>query len=220
MKKKTILLDVDEVICFSGYLELVNEFLHTNYTIDDFEDYYIDEAIIPEDKKREYYQFIRTKNQYANRKTLPGALEGITALSKYYDIYICSDCRNPFDLDDSGRIFKNKFDYLHHLIPENIIPAKNYIFTGAKNMCVADIQVDDLVSNLNPKIPVRILFPSYHNKKVSAEELKEKGIIRAGYDYHTGWQNLCNILLQPQILQINLDEENGKGSYKHDEIKL
>ena len=35
--KKKILLDIDEVFCFSGYLELVNEFLNTNYTIDDFE---------------------------------------------------------------------------------------------------------------------------------------------------------------------------------------
>ena len=31
MKKKDLLLDVDEVICFSGYLEAVNDFLNTNY---------------------------------------------------------------------------------------------------------------------------------------------------------------------------------------------
>ena len=51
--KKKILLDIDEVFCFSGYLELVNEFLNTNYKIDDFDDYYIDEVAIPEDKKEE-----------------------------------------------------------------------------------------------------------------------------------------------------------------------
>ena len=44
--KKKILLDIDEVFCFSGYLELVNEFLNTNYTIDDFTEYYIDEVAI------------------------------------------------------------------------------------------------------------------------------------------------------------------------------
>ena len=27
-RKETILLDIDEVLCFSGYLELVNEFLN------------------------------------------------------------------------------------------------------------------------------------------------------------------------------------------------
>ena len=35
---------------------------------------------------------------------------------------------------------------LYRLIPEEVIPAKNYIFTGAKNVCVGDIQIDDLVS--------------------------------------------------------------------------
>ena len=89
---------------------------------------------------------------------------------------------------------------IYRLIPEEVIPAKNYIFTGAKNVCVGDIQIDDLVSNLNPAIPIRILFPAYHNKKVSDEKLKELGIIRAGYDYHTGWQEVCKILLEPKIV--------------------
>lgn len=52
--KKKILLDIDEVFCFSGYLKLVNEFLGTNYKIDDFEDYYIDEVAIPTEKKKPF----------------------------------------------------------------------------------------------------------------------------------------------------------------------
>ena len=75
--KKKILLDIDEVFCFSGYLELVNEFLNTNYTIDDFTEYYIDEVAIPEDRKQEFYQFISTKDQYENPVLLPGTLESI-----------------------------------------------------------------------------------------------------------------------------------------------
>ena len=201
--KKKILLDIDEVFCFSGYLELVNEFLNTNYTIDDFTEYYIDEVAIPEDRKQEFYQFISTKDQYENPVLLPGTLETIKILSKYYDIYPCSDCRNPFDLKNSGRIFKSKFEMLYRLIPEDVIPVKNYIFTGAKNICVGDVQIDDLVSNLNPNIKVKILFPSYHNKKVSDEKLKKLGIIRAGYDYHTGWQEVLNILLKPELTKIN-----------------
>lgn len=199
--KKKILLDIDEVFCFSGYLELVNEFLNTNYTIDDFTEYYIDEVAIPRDRKQEFYQFISTKDQYENPVLLPGTLETIKILSKYYDIYPCSDCCNPFDLKNSGRIFKSKFELLYRLIPEDVIPPKNYIFTGAKDICRADIQIDDLVSNLNPAIPIRILFPSYHNKNISNEELKEKGILRAGYDYHTGWQEVAKILLDKKILE-------------------
>lgn len=199
--KKKILLDIDEVFCFSGYLELVNEFLNTNYTIDDFTEYYIDEVAIPKDRKQEFYQFISAKDQYENPVLLPGTLETIKILSKYYDIYPCSDCCNPFDLKNSGRIFKSKFELLYRLIPEDVISPKNYIFTGAKDICRADIQIDDLVSNLNPAVPIRILFPSYHNKNISNEELKEKGILRAGYDYHTGWQEVAKILLDPKVLE-------------------
>lgn len=200
--KKKILLDIDEVFCFSGYLELVNEFLGTDYKIDDFSDYYIDEVAIPKDKKAEFYKFASTKDQYANPVILPGAIEAISLLSKYYDIYPCSDCRNPFDLKNSGCIFKSKFEMLYRLIPEEVIPAKNYIFTGAKNVCVGDIQIDDLVSNLNSNTKVKILFPSYHNKNASEEKLKNLGIIRAGYDYHTGWDEVLNILVKPELLKI------------------
>ena len=194
--KKKILLDIDEVFCFSGYLELVNEFLNTNYKIDDFDDYYIDEVAIPEDKKEEFYKFASTKDQYANPVILPGAIDAISILSKYYDIYPCSDCRNPFDLKNSGRIFASKFDLLFKTFEQDIIPAKNYIFTGTKNLFQADIQVDDLVSNLDSNIPIKILFPSYHNKQILEDELVKKGIIRAGFDWKTGWLETEKILME------------------------
>lgn len=196
MNKLKLLLDVDEVICFSGYLELVNEFLNTNYKIDDFTNYYIDEEAIPKEKMQEFNQFISTKNQYENPVFLPGAKSAIKRLSKYYDIYLCTDCRNPFDLKNSGRIFASKFDLLFKTFEQDIIPAKNYIFTGAKNLFQADIQVDDLASNLDSNIPIKILFPSYHNKMISEEELIKRGIIRAGFDWKTGWLETEKILME------------------------
>ena len=41
----------------------------------------------------------------------------------------------------------------------------------------------------------------YHNKNISNEKLKEQGILRAGYDYHTGWQEVAKILLDKKILE-------------------
>ena len=204
--KKKILLDIDEVFCFSGYVELINEFLHTNYTVDDFSEYYISDIAIPKERKKEFYDFISKRNQYENSQLLPGALESIKKLSKYYDIYHCSDCRNPFDMANSGRIYKGKFEMLHSLIPEDVIPTRNYIFTGAKEICTGDIQIDDLVSNLNPHISLKILFPSYHNKKISNIDLASRGIIRAGYDYHTGWQEVCKILLNTEDITDSNDK--------------
>lgn len=196
MEKIKLLLDVDEVICFSGFLELVNEFLGTQYKIDDFSTYYIDEAAVPENRMGEFNAFSAGKDQYANPTFLPGAIEAITRLSEYYNIYLCSDCRNPFDLENSGRIFASKFNLLYKTIPQEIIPAKNYILTGTKNIFKADVQVDDLVGNLDENIPLRILFPSYHNKNVSDEELFEKGIIRAGKNWQTGWEELEKQLIE------------------------
>ena len=45
--KKSILLDVDEVVCFPGFLKAANDFLGTDYKIDDFSDYYLDSVAIP-----------------------------------------------------------------------------------------------------------------------------------------------------------------------------
>ncbi len=44
-KKKILLLDIDEVFCFAGFLNAVNDFLGTHYVIDDFSDYYIDNVV-------------------------------------------------------------------------------------------------------------------------------------------------------------------------------
>ena len=46
MEKKNVLLDVDDVICFAGFLDYANEFMNTNYEIDDIKTYYIDDTII------------------------------------------------------------------------------------------------------------------------------------------------------------------------------
>lgn len=107
---------------------------------------------------------------------------------------------------NSGRIYKVKFEMLHSLIPEEVIPARNYIFTGAKEICTGDIQIDDLVSNLNPHIGLKILFPSYHNKKISNIDLASRGIIRAGYDCQTGWQEVCKILLNAEDIKDSSDK--------------
>ena len=50
--------------------------------------------------------------------------------------------------------------------------------------------------NSDEEVEVKILFPSYHNKDITAEELKEKGVIRAGYEWRTGWKEVKKLLLK------------------------
>ena len=194
MTKKDLLLDVDEVICFSGYLEAVNDFLNTNYTIDDFDKYYIDAQVVPKEKISEFNEFVSKRNLYDYTSFLPGAIETIKKLNEKYNIYILSACINPFDLDNSGIQFKNKYDFLRKNLP--FINPRNFIFTSSKHMLKADIQIDDYIVNFDSDVKLKILFPAYHNKDLDENLLKEKNIIRAGYDWKTGWEEVSKILLK------------------------
>ena len=207
MEKKKLLLDCDEVICFSGFLEAVNAFLGTNYVFDDFTDYYIDEAVIPPKRMDEFNKFINGRNMYENAHILPGAIEAIKKLSEIYDIYILSSCVNPLDIKGSGRILADKYNFLIENLP--FIKPGNFIFTSAKHLFKADVKIDDRMPNFEgDEVDVKILFPSYHNKNVGAEELAKAGVIRAGHDWQTGWDNVLEILLS---LNDNWDEDLARN---------
>lgn len=192
-RKKDILLDVDEVICFSGFLEAVNAFLGTDYNIDEFDTYYIDEVAIPKERFAEFNAFLNKRNRYENPSILPNAIDTIKELNEFYNVYICSSCINPFDKEGSGKLFIDKFHFLINTFP--FLNPDHFIFTGAKHLFKADIQIDDRLQNLDNDIPTRILFPSYHNRNIPDSELASQGVLRAGYDWRTGWDEVRKILL-------------------------
>ena len=137
MVRKKILLDVDEVICSSGFLSAVNEFLGTNYEIDDFTDYYIDRKAIPKEKIEEFKEFVNNRNLYENTYILPGATEVIKRLNEVYDIYICSACVNGLNVEGSGKIFMDKYNFL--IKNFSFLNPEYFIFTNTKNLFKADI---------------------------------------------------------------------------------
>ena len=195
--KQDILLDVDEVICFSGFLEAVNVFMGTNYEIDDFEDYFIDEVVIPKEKFVEFNKFLNKRNLYENAYILPNAIDVIKKLNDFYNIYICSSCINPFDITGSGKLFKDKYNFLLETLP--FIKPEHFIFTSSKHIFKADIQIDDRLSNLDNDVKFKILFPSYHNNDITDEELKQKDVVRAGDNWRNGWAEIEKILLKNNL---------------------
>lgn len=197
MIRKKLLLDVDEVICFAGFLVAVNEFMGTSYEIDDFTDYYIDEVAIPKERMDEFNKFLSGRNLYDDAILLPNAVEAIKKLCEVYDVYICSSCVNPFDIEGSGKIFMDKYNFLLKNLP--FIKPENFIFTSSKHIFKADIQIDDRLPNLDDEIETKILFPSYHNKFVTDEELAKKGAVRAGTDWRDGWNEVLRILLDYEV---------------------
>ena len=181
MKRKTILIDLDDVICDSGFLPLLNEFLGTSYQIDDFKEYIIDTVIESDEKRSEFYEFLATRNGYDDAILKEGAYEVLERLNELYDIHIYSACVNFAIPEKSGKFFQDKYNYLLKALPF-IDPCK-IIFTNTKNSFFADYQIDDRITNLMGKINKKILFTAYHNKNIKEAELLDNHIIRVNNWY-------------------------------------
>lgn len=189
MNKKKILIDVDEVICDPGFLHLINQFLNTNYQLDDFTEYYIDDYALKTDEiKEKFYQYYLAHNSYDYATLLPNAFEVIQKLNDRYDLYICSACVMFCLVDESGKFFMDKYNWLIKNFP--FLDPNKFILTNTKNLLQADIQIDDRLTNLEGNIGTKLLFSSYHNKNITDEELKEKNVIRVN-----GWLEIEKLLL-------------------------
>ena len=186
MNKKKLLIDVDEVLCNSGFLPLVNEFKNTNYKIDDFTDYYLDDYVLSSGKEKQ--KFYLEKNSYDYATLLPNAYEVLEKLNRIYDIYICSACVMFCMIEQSGKFFMDKYNWLLKTFP--FLDPNKFILTNSKNIFKADIQIDDRLSNLGGYISQKLLFTSYHNKNISDKELNILNIIRVN-----SWKDIEKILL-------------------------
>ena len=190
---KTILLDVDDVICISGYLNAINDFLGSNYEIDDFDGYYIEKEALKEDELNDFYKFIENRNLYENPKIIPDAIDTIKKLNEKYEIFICSSYVNYTNKHRAGKELAEKYNFLIESLP--FLNPENFIFATDKNMFKADIRIDDKKSNLKGDGEIKILFPSHHNQMFTNEYLNKYNIIRAGRDYKKGWKEIEKILL-------------------------
>ena len=177
MNKKSIMIDMDEVIVvgnFSNYLieflgEVDFEKLHSQYRQD-----------LIKDREEEFRRIYKYQNLYKNNnkdyiKPLPNCVEVIKELNEKYEVFIVTTYIWKRDVIDAATNLKNKFEYLHHYFP--FIDANNFIFMTNKTEIKYDIGIDDRVSNLE-NCDKKLLFTEFRNKKIIEEELKSKGIVR------------------------------------------
>ncbi len=176
MKKKIILIDVDGVICEPDLLPQMNKYLGTNYKMNDFTTYYIDDILGDEASKQKFYDSLLDIDLYERVEFMPGAVETIRELSEVLDIHICSSCAMFCMLDRSARFFADKYNFLIRTFP--FLDPEKFIFTGVKNLFKADIQIDDKLSHLEGDIGLKLMFTAYHNRDVASETLKKAGAIR------------------------------------------
>ncbi len=180
---------MDDTITVDTYLNVVNNYLKTNYTYQDINKYWIDDIIPPHQLENYLDYFYNQINIYDYAKVHPHAIEVIKELTKYYDVYICSAYVDHRDLKDCVNLITYKYKWLQKNLP--FIHPDNYIFTSNKKMLQADIKIDDRLNNLEGQARLKLLITAHHNKNISVQELREKNVIRVN-----NWNEIANILLK------------------------
>jgi len=165
MVNKSLMIDMDDVICTGGFLYLINYYLGSNYTYDDFKDFYMQD-IIPD--KDDFFEWFSTQNMYDYCYLNDGCYDTMKALNKEYNLFIATDYVWREIADKCGYIVGQKFDYLQKNLP--FINPRQYIFLANKNVLKMDIKLDDKISNLDDA-KMRLLFSAYHNMEYTDELL-------------------------------------------------
>ena len=173
---KTIMIDMDDVICEGGFIYQLNKFLGTSYTINDMKGYYMQE-LIPNEKVDEWNNYIASQNLYDEGcYFLDGALETIEKLSKKYEVYIVTAFIFRDTPTMSGKHLYNKFEYLYKNMP--FLHPSRFVFCDAKHIVKCDIKIDDKLSNILENAETKLLFDAYHNRALTDEELSKLGVKR------------------------------------------
>lgn len=183
--KKKIMIDMDDVICASDFVEEMESFLGRKIEIDDNQGFYLQD-IMSDKEKDEFFKNFDEVNLYKNTLPYENCIDAIKTLSEKYDVYICTDFIWREAVWAAGSNAMNKYNYLLKYFP--FINPKHFIFGGDKSIIGCDIKIDDKPSNLENS-ETKILFTAFHNKNITDEELSEKGMIRAN-----NWNEVLKIL--------------------------
>lgn len=185
--KKRLMIDMDDVICDGGFLYLVNKFTSSNYVIDDFANYYLQD-IIPSEDKEKWFEFFSNNNIYEKAEFIGNARGVIEKLNEEYELFIVTAYIIKDRPSISGRLLSDKFEWLQANLP--FISPKNYIFTDHKEFIDFDIKIDDKLSNLEGNAKMKLLFTAYHNKNFTDEHLNSLNVQRVD-----NWDTIKKILL-------------------------
>ena len=183
--KKRLMIDMDDVIVSGGLLYLINQYMGTHYTEDNFKNFYM-QNIIP--NKKDFFKYFLTKNMYDYCVLNENAYEVMEELNKIYKLYIGTSYIFPEIEKESGIILLHKYNYLIEKLP--YLTPKNFVFLVDKSVLDCQIRIDDRTDNLDGA-ETKILYTAYHNKEMSNILLQEQGIERAN-----NWLDVKKILIK------------------------
>lgn len=177
MDKKSIMIDMDEVIVVGRFSNFLVEFLGE---VDFNQLHSQNRQDLIKGKEKEFKKIYKYKNLYKDDngdyiEPLPNCIEVIKELNEKYDVYIATAYIWKEDVIDAATNLKNKFEYLHYWLP--FVDTNNFIFMTDKTKIRYDIGIDDRVSNLK-RCDKKLLFTEFRNEKLTDKELEEKRVIR------------------------------------------
>lgn len=165
MKKKTLMLDLDQVITGGTWKEQIEEFLNERIVMEDV-GYYLEDLL--GNRKNEFYESLDEINMYKNAELKQNAYEVIQELNQQYELYIVS----AYALEDipnrTGEHLKNKYNFIHQKLP--FLNQQQFIFINNKELCNFDIGIDDKINNLT-NCKKKILYRAWHNKEIQDENI-------------------------------------------------
>ena len=138
MYMKTLMVDMDDVITDGMFLQYINEFMKTDYKLDDISDYYYVQKLIGD--RYDFWDYISNKNFYQDAPLLDGCYEALEKLNKIYDIYIVTAYLWTESRDISGNNLRNNYNYLREMLP--FIGPEKYIFASNKRIINFDIRIE------------------------------------------------------------------------------
>lgn len=190
MGRKSIMIDMDEVIVVGNFSKFLIEFLG-DVNFEKLNSQNRQELI--RGKEEEFKKIYKYKNLYKNDRgdyiePLPDCVNVVKELNEKYDVYIVTAYVWKGNVIDAATNLKNKFEYLHYWFP--FIDTNNFIFMSNKTKIKYDIGIDDRTSNLE-NCDKKLLFTEFRNKKLTDEELESKAIIRVN-----NWLDVKRELLQ------------------------
>ena len=162
LDKKTIMIDMDEVIVVGKFSDYLVEFLG-NVNFDNLHTQNRQDLI--KGREEEFRKIYKYKNLYKDENgnyiaPLSDCVDVIEKLNERYDVYIVTSYIWKEDVIDASTNLKNKF-----------------IFMKDKIKIHYDIGIDDRISNLE-SCNRKLLFTEFRNKNVTKEELENIGIKR------------------------------------------
>lgn len=184
-RRETLMIDMDDVMYTNGFLPLINNFLGTNYTCDEFKGFYMQDKI---PNKDDFFEWFVTQNVYDYCDLMPYCYEVLEELNHQYDLFIATDYIWPEIARKCGYVLFQKFESLQRRLP--FIDPRQYIFLANKSVLNMDIKIDDRIKNLDGA-SVKLLFSAYHNLEYSNSILQSMGIERMD-----GWLDIKRRLLR------------------------